>query len=153
MNIRTHMTHDQAAEFRALREQVGLSQQDVAGALGIKVLSVKRWEKPDYPFEIPQDAWGVLDEAYRLQRTVVESAVDRVIAAGESVGRSAEMPVRITYWRTQGDYDECHPHDPGSYSQANATARAVAEKLRGLGLHVAFAFMPTVPEEVWDEAE
>lgn len=148
-----HMTRDQAAEFRALREQVGLSQQDVADMLGVKVLSVKRWEKPDYPFEIPQDAWDVLDEAYHLQRTVVETTVDQVIAAGESVGRSAEMPVHITYWRTQGDYDERHPHDPGSYTQANATARAIAEKLRGFGLHVAFAFAPTVPEEVWDEAE
>lgn len=147
------MTRDQAAEFRALREQVGLSQQNVADMLGIKVLSVKRWEKPDYPFEIPQDAWDALDTAYVLQRTVVEAAVDQVIAAGESVGRSAEIPVRITYWRTQGDYDERHPHDPGSYTQANATARAVAEKLRGLGLRVAFAFAPTVPEEVWDEAE
>lgn len=148
-----HMTHDQAAEFRALREQVGLSQQDVADMLGVKVLSVKRWEKPDYPFEIPQDAWDVLDEAYGLQRNAVENAVDQVIAAGESVGRSAEMPVRITYWRTQGDYDERHPHDPGPFGQANATARAVAEKLRGLGIHVAFAFAPTVPVEVWDEAE
>ena len=63
------------------------------------------------------------------------------------------MPVRITYWRTQGDYDARHQHDPGPFGQANATARAVAERLRTLGLHVAFAFTPTVPEAVWDDAE
>lgn len=147
------MTHDQAADFRALREQVGYSQQDVADALGIKVLSVKRWEKPDYPFEIPRTAWDLLDSAYELQVTVVEAAVDEACGAGESTGLHIETPVRLTYWRTQGDYDARHPHDPGSYTQANATARAVAEKLRALGFRVYFQYLPAVPEEVWDEAE
>lgn len=145
------MTHDQAADFRSLREQVGYSQQDVADALGIKVLSVKRWERPDYPFEIPKDAWNLLDSAYELQLAVVEAAVDEVCGAGESTGLHIEVPVRLTYWRTQGDYDARHPHDPGSYTQANATARAVSEKLRALGFHVCFQYAPAVPEEVWDE--
>lgn len=148
-----NVTHDQAADFRALREQVGYSQQDVADALGVKVLSVKRWENPEYPFEIPQDAWDILDEAYRLQHTVVAAAVDRACGAGEATGMHADVPVVLAYWRTQRDYDERHPLDPGSYGQANATARAVAEKLRDLGFSVSFRFTPTVPEEVWDEAE
>ena len=32
------------ADFKCLRERVGLSQQDVASALGVNIRSVKRWE-------------------------------------------------------------------------------------------------------------
>ena len=46
---------DQAAEFRAMREQVGLSQADVADTLGVNVRSVKRWEDPEYPFQLQED--------------------------------------------------------------------------------------------------
>lgn len=147
------MANDRAADFRALREQVGLSQQDVADALGVQKETVKNWEKPSYPFNIPQDAWDFMYEAYRLQKTVVEAAVDRACGAGEKTGAHVAMDVRMTYWRKKADYDARHPHDPGSFSQANATARAVAEKLRDLGFTVSFSYAPTVPEEVWDEAE
>lgn len=139
------MAHDQAADYRALREQVGLTQQDVAGALGVKVLSVKRWEDPDYQFKIPSYAWEPLDSAYELQKTVVEAAVDRACGDG--------MPVRLRYWRTKEDYEKHHQHNPGTFEQANATARAVAERLRAVGCTVSFSYAPTVPEEVWDEAQ
>ena len=51
------------ADFRALREELGLSQTDLGLALGVKTLTVKRWEK-DGPegFLVPDDAWDSIDE-------------------------------------------------------------------------------------------
>lgn len=142
-----------AAEFRAMREQVGMSQQDVADALGVRVLSVKRWENPEYPFEIPDDAWDVLDAAYGMQQQQVEYAVDSAIAAVEATRKQSDMDVLLRYWRTQSDYDAAHPDEPGPYGQANAVARAAAERLRTLGFEVSFTYGQTVPPEVWEAAE
>ena len=36
------------ADFKALRERVGLSQQDVADAANVTRTSVKRWERPGF---------------------------------------------------------------------------------------------------------
>ena len=144
---------DQAAEFRAMREQVGLSQADVADALGVNVRSVKRWEDPGYPFEIPEDAWAVLHDAYVLQRRQVEYAVEKAIQMGETTGKHSSLEVRLAYWRTQSDYDAAHPHDPGSHGQANAVSRAVAEKLQDLGFDISFHYGSTVPPETWEAAE
>ena len=146
--------NEEAAEFRALREQVGLSQQDVADALNVHVRSVKRWEDPEYPFEIPDDAWDVLDAAYDLQHRQVEYAVDKAVHAAEVTRHRGELPsVRISYWRTQADYDAVHPTDSGPYGQANAASRAVAEKLRGLGFEVSFVYGSTLTPEVWESTE
>ena len=51
------------ADFRALREELGLSQTDLGRALGVKTLTVKRWEKdgPD-GFLVPDDVWDSIDE-------------------------------------------------------------------------------------------
>lgn len=146
-------TRDQAANFRALREQVGYSQQDVADALGVHIRSVKRWEDPRYPFDIPGDAWSLLEAAHEMQRRVVDEAVERACGAGEATGMHSGVPVVLAYWRTQADYDERHPLDPGPFGQANATARAAAERLRGIGFDVSFSFGQTVTPEAWDDPE
>ena len=36
-------------EFRELRKQMGMSQEDVAGALGVRGVTVCRWEKGTAP--------------------------------------------------------------------------------------------------------
>ena len=59
-------------EFKALREQVGMSQTDLALALGVSERSVKRWESVKYKeYNALQDAWDILDDALQLQRQVV----------------------------------------------------------------------------------
>ena len=42
------------AEFRAMREMVGMTQATLADALGVEVRSVKRWESPSAP-QVPPE--------------------------------------------------------------------------------------------------
>ena len=49
------------ADFKALRETCGLSQQNVADALGVHLQTIKRWEKPSFPYAVPDDAFDYLD--------------------------------------------------------------------------------------------
>lgn len=126
------------AEFCAMRETVGLSQSDVADALGVRVESVKRWESPKFPQTAPEDAWDVLFEAFALHQKVVDFAVDKAVELASGV--PGGHPVELPYWRTQAEYDSCHPQDPGPFAVANANARAVAARLRDLGISVTFAW-------------
>lgn len=125
------------ADFRALRETVGLSKRDVADALGVDVRSVKRWEAPDGNQPVA-DAWALLMRYHDLHARAVETAVGQVEKMVAEVGR-APQAVRVTYWRSQGEYDD-HGRDPGPFGVANANARAVAEALRPYGVDVEFAY-------------
>lgn len=122
------------AEFRALRESVGLSQADVARALGVTVRSVRRWETPSPGYlGAPDDAWALLDDAIARQNAVVAGALDTVDALP---GRT----VQLAYYRDQEQFDE-YSREPGEpYGQANANARLVADALRSHGVDVSFAY-------------
>ena len=128
------------ADFRALREQVGMSQGDVADALDVQVLSVKRWERPDIDgCEPPADAWDVLDDARKLQRQVVDFGISKVGQTAVDLKAEAEAVV-LTYWRTQDAYDTAHPDEPGVYTMANANVRLIADKLESSGHMVRFVY-------------
>ena len=119
------------ADFRARREALGLTQQDVADEADVNVSTVKRWEKPGY-FDPPDDVWAWLDDCGALQREVVDAAVSAAVARGRG-------PVQVTYYRSQEQYDELG-RDPGPYGVANANARMVSSRLRGLGFEVDFSY-------------
>lgn len=130
------------AEFRAVREMVGMSQQELADALDVQVLSVKRWERPDIDgCEPPDDAWDVLDDARKLQRQVVDFGISKVGQMAVDLKAEAEAVV-LTYWRTQDAYDTAHPDEPGVYTMANANARLIADKLESFGYMVRFIYSP-----------
>lgn len=126
------------AGFKALRERVGMSQQDVADALGVNVKTVKRWEQPQFPYGAPDDAWELLEGLLRTQREAVEACYEQ---AGQAVERQGRMPgmVVMTYFRDQDMYDE-FGRDEGPYGVANANARAAAAELERLGLEVEFRY-------------
>lgn len=126
------------ADFKALRERVGLSQQNVADALGVTVRSVKRWEHEDAQHHAPQDAWDVLDAALRSQQQAAAHALE---IAREARGIAGKMPasVSIGYFRNQGMFDE-HGRDDGPFGQANANARAAAAALESEGYDVQFCY-------------
>ena len=93
-------------EFKALREQVGMSQTDLALALDVSERSVKRWESVKY-------------KEYN--------------AAQEVGGYPAS--VKLVYWSSQAEYDEHHcVDDDGDWRQANATARIVSYALHERGI-------------------
>ena len=122
-------------EFKALREQVGMSQTDLALALDVSERSVKRWESVKYKeYNAPQDAWDILDELLQLQREEVATAIGQVEEAAQTVGKYPES-VKIVYWMCQGEYDKYHyMGDGGDWRQANATARVVSYALSERGI-------------------
>lgn len=124
------------AEFRALRESLGLTQQRLADALDVRILSVKRWESPKYPQQAPDAAWEILDHLMAAQDNAVSTALDTVNAiADENDAPPAE--VVMPYWSSQDDYEEHHYiDDDGTWTEVNATNRRVAFALRQMGVTI-----------------
>jgi hypothetical protein len=125
------------AEFRALRETVGMTQQHMARLLNVEVRSVKRWESPGYStYHAPQDAWDILDDAIAAQRRAVSFALGKVDEIAASAGHDPAT-VELTYWTSQEDYATYHSiEDGGDWRQANANSRLVAFALHERGIEV-----------------
>lgn len=128
------------ATFKALRETVGLSQDNVARDLGVAVTSVKRWERPGYQYP-PADAWEYLLDAYQAHCDAVNGALEQVDEISDLAGYDPKL-VPITYWRTQEQYNELG-RDPGYVGVVNARARAVGDELLLRDIEVEWRF----PEE------
>lgn len=121
------------ADFKALREIVGMSQQTLADALKVDIRSVQRWEADGNTWEPPADAWQVLDDARERQRWTVENALE-IAEAPENAGSA----VSLTYWTSQEDYERAG--HGGNYQMANANARMIAYMLNERGRSVSFGF-------------
>lgn len=123
------------ATFRAMRERLGLTQQDVADAVGVRVLAVKRWEHPDWG-EIPEDAWEYLEDMADRHDLIVRDTVEQMLFTAQKthVGQ-----VAVTYFRYQQQHNECG-RDEGPVGFVNAVARDVAAELAALGIDVAFRY-------------
>lgn len=126
------------AGFKARREAVGLSQQDIADMLGVRVLSVKRWENPSQPQVPPEDAWDVIERYESLQADAVK-AVAGIAGEADAASGATVGSVAITYFRDQAMYD-AYGRDEGPYGVANANSRAAAAKLREMGREVTFVY-------------
>jgi transcriptional regulator with XRE-family HTH domain len=126
------------AQFKALRERVGMSQQDVADALGVSCRTVKRWEHEADRREPPADAVELLTKQLDVQRQMVEYMVGTCEHVAEEAGRMPSL-VPITYYRDQAMYDK-FGRDTGPFGVANANARAVAQALEALGYEVEFRY-------------
>lgn len=127
------------ADFRARREMLGLTQQDVADALNANVKTIKNWENPRQTrYRISDAAWEYLDCATDIQAQQVAYARS-VIEKHAEVFAESPVVVPITYYRDQAAYDKCRRH-AGPYGQANATSRAIAHELERMGIQVEFRY-------------
>lgn len=127
------------AAFKAMREQVGMMQRDLAEELDVDVRSVKRWESPAAEgYRAPADAWAVLEDARETQRQQVAYAL-KVVREQEETLDHAPAAVALTYYRDQEQYDACG-RDSGPYGVANANARAVADALEREGFAVEWRY-------------
>jgi hypothetical protein len=135
------------AEFRAIRETVGMTQGMLAEELGVNPRSVRRWESPDYEgYQPPQDAWEALDDALDTQRRGIAAVLDKVEDVAKRHGGYPDA-VRLPYWTSQDAYDEGHyVDDGGDWRMANATNRIIAALLHDeFGIRVEWTDGPTVP--------
>lgn len=134
------------AEFRAMRETVGMTQGMLAAALGVEPRSVRRWESPVCGgYRPPRDAWDALDAALDTQRRGIAAALDKVDELAQERGAAPDA-VRLPYWLSQDAYDAGHyVDDGGDWRMANATNRMLAERLHERGIRVEWTDGPTVP--------
>lgn len=141
-----HQKERTLAEFRAVRETVGMTQGMLAEELGVNPRSVRRWESPDCEgYKPPQDAWDVLDHALDTQRQAVAAALGEVDAIAQEQGQYPDHVV-LPYWQSQDAYDDGHyVDDGGDWRMANATNRMLAEQIHERGIRVEWSDGPTVP--------
>lgn len=121
-----------AAQFRAMREALGLSQRDVADEAGVDRRSVKSWEAGVYP--IPSDVAEWLSGEKAVADYAVQNVVKDIL--------SSEFPpttVSLTYYRTQEEYDS-FGRDDGRFGISNANARRVADALEAEGIACEFYY-------------
>ncbi len=116
------------AAFKALREECGLSQQDVADEAEVTLSSVKKWENPRYDSnQPPGDVWLWLLE----MRDELEEEARASCAKLLSMHRGDGAPF-VTYYRTQEQLDAaqlpCGLDRPVGY--VNATTRRAVQLLR-----------------------
>ena len=123
------------ATYRALRESIGLTQGDVAKALGVSLRTVKRWEHPDWQ-EPPEDARAWLLDMHDRHDAAVDAMVDEAMALVREHGPEV---VSITYYREQSQYDALG-RDDGPYGFVNSIAREVALDLNGEGIETEFRY-------------
>ena len=132
------------AQIRATRERCGISQQMLASKADVKVLSVKRWEKPGEA-EPPADVQAWLGHMLDLHIHAVEVALDAVDEMTEAQGH-APSHVDLLYYRSQAHYDT-YGRDEGDYAIVNARSREIAAILEAQGIEARFKY----PED--DETE
>lgn len=120
------------AEFKAIRERVGLSQEAVAQALGNTVLTVKRWENPRYS-NPPEDAWAFLFTALDQHKRIVDDALRAVEKTIKGHGGRKPSHADFLYYRTQEQYD-LYGREEGDYMVVNARVREIAVRVEALGV-------------------
>lgn len=122
------------ANFRALRELCGITQQQAADACGVRVLTVKRWERGDAP--VPDDAMAWLMECVAEHDRGVANELGEIMA---NLPEGAE--VCLTYYRTQEQADaEAYHEQAGPHGFLNAVTRSTAEHLVAMGYRVSFSY-------------
>ena len=125
------------ANFRALRDMVGMKQDEFAEMVGVDRSEIRRMDGGKQ--EISDLAWhslgALLDEHIDWVDSLTSRATKR---KGDGTEPDGE-PVRLVYYRSYEDYDQ----DYGSWMQADLVARAAAERLLQMGFSVEFVYPPS----------
>lgn len=125
-----------AANFRAMREMCGITQQQVAEVMEVQIRTVKRWEKGETP--VPEDALEWMRECATEHTLGVRTELGGFMADAEP-GEA----VCLTYYRTQEQADmdaEVMGCEAGPYQFVNAVRRSVGERLTDMGYLVSFKY-------------
>lgn len=132
------------ANFRALREECGLTQNDIADAFGVTPMSVKRWERGSNI--VPDDVWNWMKARFDELEDFAVDAADRVeqIAAASAGNPAVDShSVQLSYYRSQEELDEARmiaglETEPIGY--ANAKTRAAGFEIEARGYSVEYVY-------------
>lgn len=136
-----------AADFRMMRETLGLSQAWVARTVGVTTLTVVHWEDPR-EFALPRrEAWNLIEdmwaEADRRATAFVDMA-SKAVALARDNGIEPE-PVMLSYWRDLKEHEIAHRDEDvtvagfhlgrrGMMRLENASVRMAVDRLHALGI-------------------
>lgn len=136
-----------AADFRMMRETLGLAQAWVARTVGVTTLTVVHWEDPR-EFALPRrEAWNLVEgmwaEADRRATAFVDMA-SKATALALDNGIEPE-PVMLSYWRDLKDHRIAHRDEDvtiagfhlssgGMMRLENAACRMAVDRLHALGI-------------------
>lgn len=92
------------AAFKAIREECGMSQQDIADEAGVSVSAVKKWENPSYTMnQPPDDVWMFL---LNCREAMYIDAAEIAGGIVESLSRvDGAHDLQLDYYRKQDDLD------------------------------------------------
>lgn len=125
------------AALRALREECGMSQQNVADASGVRVLAVKRWESPTLDgHQPPDDVWEwlvVMREG--LRREAAEAAEATI----EALREAGEEEAVVMYYKSQ-DHLDSRAEEGWPYGYVNAISREAARIIEASGFAVTYRY-------------
>lgn len=140
----TYKLFSTAANFRALRELCGITQQHAADAMEVQIRTVKRWEKGETP--VPDDALEWLRQCAVEHTLGVRTELGEIMAMAEP-GEA----ICLTYYRTQEQADleaEIQGCEAGPYQFVNAVRRSVGERLTDMGYLVSYKYPDEERSEV-----
>ncbi|MEU9611850.1 DUF1870 family protein [Streptomyces sp. NPDC048209] len=111
------------AEFRVIRDWLGLTGDWLAGHLGVSDRTVRHWEQGK--FSIPDGVW---EEVERLE-------ADTALTVANAVGQLMDMPEPgiITY-RTDAEFRAAHPEVSFPASWHRQVVARIAQEVPGLSI-------------------
>lgn len=114
------------AAFRAIREECGLTQQDIANEADVKILSVKRWENTKEDHQPPDDVWQWLLALRGAMYQDAREMAEQIVASLPEGARD----LTLDYYRTQEELDAVQlPGADEPVGYVNARMRLVGQML------------------------
>lgn len=133
------------AAFRALREECGLTQQDIADEADVRVMTVKNWENPNKPNSVvPDDVWqfvlGLRGAMYQDAREIVEQIISSLPDGAKDL--------YLDYYRTQEELDAVQlPNADEPVGYVNARMRLVGQMLDEREIHYNYRYRSEQDEQ------
>ena len=136
-----------AADFRMMRETMGLAQAWVARIVGVTTLTVVHWEDPR-EFALPRrEAWDLVEGVWAEADRRATAFVDMASKAAELARDNGidPQPVMLSYWRDPKDHEIAHRGEDatiagfriglsGMMRLENAACRMAVDRLHALGV-------------------
>ena len=128
------------AAFRALREECGYTQTDIANIFNIDRRSVRRWEAGEDGgwYEPPDDVFDwLVNEHERMHANASIYHDELVLVAAE---QEYSGSLALAYYRTQEELDAVQGDRGEHVGFVNATTRMVARMLEDEGYDVIICY-------------
>ncbi len=133
------------ADWKALRETIGISTGSLASYLNKNISTVQYWENPGRAarrYHPTQKAWEMLEQLRAKQKSVVDQLVDAAVRRARAEGASfmgeGGHPLAVLYYyRNRAEY---YRSDRGDIGILNATSRQAALRLEQMGFEVRFRY-------------